>query len=55
MCSSDLDLIRPAGRGFVEYALPYLDEALRHEEREGVGADVEPDRGVRRSHRGRRT
>ena len=48
------DLIRPAGRGFVEYSLPYLDEALRHEEREGVGADVEPDRGVRRSHRGRR-
>ena len=48
------DLIRPAGRGFVEYALPYLDEALRHEEREGVGSDVEPDRGVRRSHRARR-
>ena len=48
------DLIRPAGRGFVEYALPYLDEALRHEEREGVGSDVEPDRGVRRSHRSRR-
>jgi len=48
------DLIRPAGRGYVEYALPYLDEALRHEEKEGVGADVEPDRGVRRSHRARR-
>ena len=45
------DLIRPAGRGFVEYSLPYLDEALRHEEREGVGSDVEPDRGVRRSQR----
>jgi len=48
------DLIRPAGRGFVEFALPYLGDALRHEVREGVGADVEPDRGVRRSHRARR-
>lgn len=48
------ELIRPAGRGFVEFALPYLDEALRHEEREGVGADVEPDQGLRRSHRSRR-
>ncbi|HEX7352251.1 ATP-binding protein [Brachybacterium sp.] len=48
------ELIRPAGRGFVEFALPYLGEALRHEAREGVGADVEPDRGVRRSHRARR-
>jgi hypothetical protein len=49
------DLIRPAGRGFVEYALPYLDEALRHQEREGVGADVEPDKGLTRSHRSRTT
>lgn len=49
------ELIRPAGRGFVEFALPYLGEALRHEEREGVGADVEPDRGLTRSHRSRRT
>ncbi|WP_422116636.1 AAA family ATPase [Brachybacterium sp. UNK5269] len=48
------ELIRPAGRGFVEYALPYLGEALRHESREGVGADVEPDRGLTRSHRSRR-
>ncbi|AXK44247.1 AAA family ATPase [Brachybacterium saurashtrense] len=49
------ELIRPAGRGFVEFALPYLDEALRHEQREGVGADVEPDKGLTRSHRSRRT
>lgn len=48
------ELIRPAGRGFVEFSLPYLGDALRHEAREGVGADVEPDRGVRRSHRARR-
>ena len=48
------DLIRPAGRGFVEFSLPYLAEALRHEEREGVGADIEPDRGLTRSHRSRR-
>lgn len=48
------ELIRPAGRGFVEFALPYLGDALRHEAREGVGADVEPDKGVRRSHRARR-
>jgi hypothetical protein len=48
------ELIRPASRGFVEYALPYLGEALRHESREGVGADVEPDRGLTRSHRSRR-
>ncbi len=50
----DDDLIRPAGRGFVEFALPYLAEALRHEAREGVGADVEPDKGLRRSHRARK-
>lgn len=48
------DLIRPAGRGHVEYSLPYLADALRHEEREGVGADVEPDTGLTRSHRARR-
>ncbi|WP_157975812.1 ATP-binding protein [Brachybacterium sp. YJGR34] len=48
------ELIRPAGRGVVEYALPYLAAALRHEQREGVGADVEPDRGLTRSHRARR-
>ena len=48
------ELIRPAGRGFVEFSLPYLADALHHEARTGVGADVEPDRGVRRSHRGRR-
>ena len=49
------ELIRPAGRGFVEFSLPYLGDALRHEARAGVGADVEPDRGVRRSHRSRRS
>jgi hypothetical protein len=49
------ELIRPAGRGFVEYSLPYLADALRHEAREGVGADVEPDQGIRRSHRSRRS
>ncbi|MDN5820642.1 MAG: ATP-binding protein [Brachybacterium sp.] len=49
------ELIRPAGRGFVEFALPYLDDALQHEAREGAGADVEPDQGLRRSHRARRS
>ncbi len=46
------ELIRPAGRGFVQYALPYLAEALQHQESEG--ADVEPDRGLTRSRRARR-
>lgn len=49
------ELIRPAGRGFVEFSLPYLGDALRHEDRAGAGADVEPDRGVQRSHRSRRS
>ncbi|GAA1487816.1 ATP-binding protein [Brachybacterium sacelli] len=46
------ELIRSAGRGLVEFALPYLGDALLHEQREG--AATEPGTGLTRSHRGRR-
>ncbi|MGP5693768.1 ATP-binding protein [Brachybacterium alimentarium] len=48
----DDELIRPAGRGLVEFALPYLGDALRHEKEEG--AATEPGSGLTRSHRSRR-
>ncbi|MGY5764242.1 AAA family ATPase [Brachybacterium sp. DNPG3] len=48
----DDDLIQPAGRGFVEYSLPYLREALEHELDSGAG--TEPGKGLTRSLRSRR-
>lgn len=43
------ELIRPAGRGAVEFALPYLREALlrRRATGEGAGAEALPASGVR--------
>ncbi|MGO2311083.1 AAA family ATPase [Brachybacterium tyrofermentans] len=48
----DDELIRPAGRGLVDYALPYLGAALLHEQAEGTA--TEPGKGLTRSHRSRR-
>lgn len=47
------DLIRPAGRGYVEFSLPYLREALLHDREEG--SDVEPGKGLTRSLRSQRS
>lgn len=49
------ELIRPAGRGLVEFALPYLREALLRRRAVGEGAESLPATGVRARRTGRQT
>lgn len=48
------DLIQPAGRGFVAFALPYLRESLLLRRQEHPGPDAPPDVTVRRTRSGGR-
>lgn len=51
----DDELIRPAGRGAVEFALPYLREALERRHAHGDGAGALPATGVRARRTGKAT